>query len=42
MDADRSWQFATCFRRPHNKEQDELLRQQREERLAKRREAAAS
>mmetsp|Transcript_35327 Transcript_35327/g.73975 ORF Transcript_35327/g.73975 Transcript_35327/m.73975 type:complete len:129 (-) Transcript_35327:104-490(-) len=40
VDADRGRQFAACFRRLFKKEQDELMRQQREERLAKKREAA--
>ena len=40
VDADRGRQFAACFRRMFKKEQDELMRQQREERLAKKREAA--
>ena len=40
VDAGRGRQFAACFRRMFKKEQDELMRQQREERLAKKREAA--
>ena len=42
MDADRGRQFSACFRRLHKKEQDELLRQQREERRAKKREGLAA
>jgi hypothetical protein len=39
VDQDRARLFSTCFRRRYKKEQDEILRQQREERLAKKREA---
>ena len=38
VDAERGRLFGACFRRMHKKEQDEIIRQQREERLAKRRE----
>ena len=42
VDTDRSRQFSACFRRLHKKEQDELMRQQREERLAKRRDSVVA
>ena len=38
VDAERGRLFGACFRRMHKKEQDEIIRQQREERLAKKRE----
>jgi hypothetical protein len=42
VDTSRSLQFASCFRRLFKREQDELMRQQREERQAKQRAATAA
>jgi hypothetical protein len=42
VDTSRSLQFASCFRRLFKREQDELMRQQREERQAKQRAATTA